>query len=117
MFGLNSFSKSPFSAISVSEIISANIVCSAQVTVNTVVDVFNNIANITATAVVSAIADLTLGGISSINCIATVTAKANAIFSSSALINETTTITVIGFKQGEEWTTVAQGTDTWLQQG
>jgi hypothetical protein len=117
MFGISAFSKNPFSTISVSGIISANIVCNAQVTVNTIVDVFNNIANINATAIVSALGQLTLNVTSSINGTATVTASANAIFKGSASINETTTITAIGFKQGEEWTTVAPGTDTWLQQG
>ena len=117
MFGISAFSKTPFSAIPLSTIVSANIICSAQVVVTTTVNLFDNIASITATAVVSAVGKIIRGGIASINAIATVTAKANEIYSVKASINETTSITAKAYKQGEEWTTVTEGSNTWLRQG
>jgi len=117
MFGISAFSKSPFSSVSASGIVYANIVCSAQVVVTTTVDLFDNIATITATAVVSAIGKMILAGKASINGIATVTVNANTVFAAKASINETTTITAKAYKQGEEWTTVTAGSNTWLQQG
>jgi hypothetical protein len=117
MFGISAFSKTPFSAIPLSTIVSANIICSAQVIVTTTVDLFDNIASITTTAVVSAIGNMVRAGVANINAIATITAKANEIYSANASINETTTITAKAYKQGEEWTTVTAGSNTWLQQG
>jgi hypothetical protein len=117
MFGISAFSKSPFSTISASGIASANIVCSAQVVVTTTVNLFDNIASITANAVVSAIGKMIRNGSASINAIATVTAKVNNIYAAKASINEITTITAKAYKQGEEWTTVTEGSNTWLRQG
>ena len=117
MFGISAFSKNSFSSISISTVEFANIVCSAHVAVITTVDVLNNIASITATAVVSAFGQMTKGGQASINAIVTVTANSNKISSAIASINETTTIIAKAYKQGEEWTTATAGSNTWLQQG
>lgn len=117
MFGISAFSKSPFSSISASGIVTANIIGTAQIVVTTTVNLFDNIATITATAVVSAIGKMVLAGQASINGIATVTSNANKVSAANASINETTTITAKAYKQGEEWTTVTAGSNTWLQQG
>lgn len=117
MFGISAFSKNPFSSIGTSTLVLANIVCTAQVVVVSTVDVIGNIANITATAVVSAFGQMTRGGQASINAIVTVTTIASKISSASASINETTTIAAKAYKQGEEWITISPSSDTWLRQG
>ena len=66
---------------------------------------------------VSAFGNLVLSGNSSITALATVAVSAVAVYGAIISITNTGTVTAKGYKQGEEWTTVSAGTDTWLQQG
>jgi len=117
MFGISAFSQVPFSSL-VGEIklAIASITCNAQMTVD-VEETVNGIVNIVTSTTVSALGNLILNGNSSITALATVTVSAGIVYGVIISISNAATVTAKGFKQGEEWTTVSAGTDTWLQQG
>jgi hypothetical protein len=117
MFGLSAFSQVPFSSL-VGEIklAIASITCNAQMEVN-IEGTVDGIVHIVTSTTVSALGNLVFSGNSSITALATVAVSAATIYSAIISITNTSTVTAKGFKQGEEWTTVSAGTDTWLQQG
>ena len=117
MFGLSAFSQVPFSSL-VGEIklAIASITCNAQMEVN-IEGTVDGIVHIVTSTTVSALGNLVFSGKSSITALATVAVSARAVYSAIISITNTGTVTAKGFKQGEEWTTVSPGTDTWLQQG
>jgi hypothetical protein len=117
MFGLSAFSQVPFSSLAGEiKLAIASITCNATMEVN-IENVVQGIVNIVTSTTVSALGNLVLSGKSSITALATVAVSARAVYSAITSINGTGTVTAKGFKQGEEWTTVPPGTDTWLQQG
>ena len=117
MFGLSAFSQVPFSSL-VGEIklAIASITCNAvmQVSVEGTVE---GVVNIVTSTTVSALSNMVFSGNSSITALATVTVSAVAVYGAIISITNAATVTAKGYKQGEEWTTVSAGTDTWLQQG
>jgi hypothetical protein len=117
MFGLSSFSQVPFSSL-VGEIklAIASITCNAvmQVSVEGTVE---GVVNIVTSTTVSALSNMVFSGNSSITALATVTVSAGMVFGAIISITNEATVTAKGYNQGEEWTTVSAGTDTWLQQG
>jgi hypothetical protein len=117
MFGISAFSQVPFSSL-VGEIklAIASITCNAQMEVN-IEGTVDGIVHIVTSTTVSALGNLVFSGNSSITALATVAVSAATIYSAIISITNTSTVTAKGFKQGEEWTTVSAGTDTWLQQG
>ena len=117
MFGLSAFSQVPFSSL-VGEIklAIASITCNAVMEVN-IEGTVDGIVHIVTSTTVSALGNLVFSGNSSITALATVAVSAATIYSAIISITNTSTVTAKGFKQGEEWTTVSPGTDTWLQQG
>jgi len=117
MFGISAFSQVPFSSLAgtVKQAI-ASITCNAHMEVN-IENVVQGVVNIVTSTTVAAFGNLVLSGKSSITALATVTVSARAVYSAIISITNTSTVTAKGFKQGEEWTTVSPGTDTWLQQG
>ena len=117
MFGLSAFSQVPFSSL-VGEIklAIASITCNAQMEVN-IEGTVDGIVHIVTSTTVSALSNMVFSGNSSITALATVTVSAAAVYSAIISISNAATVTTKGFKQGEEWTTVSAGTDTWLQQG
>jgi hypothetical protein len=117
MFGISAFSQVPFSSLAGTvKLAVASITCNAHMEVN-IENVVQGIVNIVTSTTVSALGNLVLSEKSSITALATVAVSARAVYSAITSINGTGTVTVKGFKQGEEWTTVPPGTDTWLQQG
>ena len=117
MFGISAFSQVPFSSL-VGEIklAIASITCNAVMEVN-IEGTVDGIVHIVTSTTVSALGNLVFSGNSSITALATVAVSAATIYSAIISITNTSTVTAKGFKQGEEWTTVSAGTDTWLQQG
>jgi len=117
MFGISAFSQVPFSSLAGEiKLAIASITCNAQMTVS-VEEVLQGVVNIVTSTTVSSLGNLVLSGKSSITALATVVVSAGTVYSAIISINGTGTVTAKGFKQGEEWTTVPPGTDTWLQQG
>jgi len=114
MFGLSAFSQVPFSSL-VGEIklAIASITCNAQMEVN-IEGIVQGVVNIVTSTTVSALGNLVLSGKSSITALATVTISARAVYSAIIFITNTATITAEGYKQGEEWTEVTAGSNTWL---
>ena len=117
MFGISAFSQVPFSSL-VGEIqlAIASITCNAvmQVSVEGTVE---GVVNIVTSTTVSALSNMVFSGNSSITALATVTVSAGILYSVIISISNAATVTAKGYNQGEEWTTVSAGTDTWLQQG
>ena len=117
MFGLSAFSQVPFSSLAGEiKLAIASITCNAQMEVN-IEGTVDGIVHIVTSTTVSALSNMVFSGNSSITALATVTVSAAAIYSVIISITNTGTVTAKGYKQGEEWTTVSAGTDTWLQQG
>ena len=117
MFGLSAFSQVPFSSLAGEiKLAIASITCNAQMEVN-IEGIVQGVVNIVTSTTVSALSNMVFSGNSSITALATVTVSAAAVYSAIISISNTATVTAKGFKQGEEWTTVSAGTDTWLQQG
>lgn len=117
MFGISAFSQVPFSSLAGTvKLAVASITCNAHMEVN-IENVVQGVVNIVTSTTVAAFGNLVLSGKSSITALATVTVSARAVYSAIISITNTSTVTAKGFKQGEEWTTVSPGTDTWLQQG
>ena len=117
MFGLSAFSQVPFSSL-VGEIklAIASITCNAQMEVN-IEGTVDGIVHIVTSTTVSALSNMVFSGNSSITALATVAVSAGVVYSVIISITNAATVTAKGYKQGEEWTTVSAGTDTWLQQG
>ena len=117
MFGISAFSQVPFSSL-VGEIklAIASITCNAVMTVS-VEGTVEGVVNIVTSTTVSALSNMVFSGNSSITALATVTVSAGIVYGAIISISNAATVTAKGFKQGEEWTTVSAGTDTWLQQG
>jgi hypothetical protein len=117
MFGISAFSQVPFSSL-VGEIklAIASITCNAvmQVSVEGTVE---GVVNIVTSTTVSALSNMVFSGNSSITALATVTVSAGIVYGVIISITNEATVTAKGYNQGEEWTTVSAGTDTWLQQG
>ena len=117
MFGISAFSQVPFSSLAGTvKLAVASITCNAVMEVN-IENVVQGVVNIVTSTTVAALGNLVLSGKSSITALATVAVSARVIYSVIISITNTSTVTAKGFKQGEEWTTVSPGTDTWLQQG
>ena len=117
MFGLSAFSQVPFSSLAGEiKLAIASITCNAVMEVN-IEGTVDGIVHIVTSTTVSALGNLVLSGNSSITALATVAVSAVAVYSAIISITNTGTVTAKGYKQGEEWTTVSAGTDTWLQQG
>ncbi len=117
MFGLSAFSQVSFSSLAGEiKLAIASITCNAQMEVN-IEGTVDGIVHIVTSTTVSALSNMVFSGNSSITALATVTVSAAAIYSVIISITNTGTVTAKGYKQGEEWTTVSAGTDTWLQQG
>ena len=117
MFGLSAFSQVPFSSLAGEiKLAIASITCNAQMEVN-IEGTVDGIVHIVTSTTVSALGNMVFSGNSSITALATVTVSAVAVYSAIISITNTATVTAKGYKQGEEWTTVSAGTDTWLQQG
>ena len=117
MFGISAFSQVPFSSLAGEiKLAIASITCNAVVEVN-IEGTVDGIVHIVTSTTVSALGNLVLSGNSSITALATVAVSAVAVYGAIISITNTGTVTAKGFKQGEEWTTVSAGTDTWLQQG
>jgi len=117
MFGISAFSQVPFSSLAGEiKLAIASITCNAQMEVN-IEGTVDGIVHIVTSTTVSALGNLVLSGNSSITALATVAVSAVAVYSAIISITNTGTVTAKGYKQGEEWTTVSEGTDTWLQQG
>ena len=114
MFGLSAFSQVPFSSL-VGEIklAIASITCNAQMEVN-IEGIVQGVVNIVTSTTVSALSNMVFSGNSSITALATVTVSAVAVYSAIISITNTATITADGYKQGEEWTEVTAGSNTWL---
>ena len=117
MFGISAFSQVPFSSL-VGEIklAIASITCNAQMEVN-IEGTVDGIVHIVTSTTVSALGNLVLSGNSSITALATVAVSAVAVYSAIISITNTGTVTAKGYKQGEEWTTVSAGSNTWSQIG
>jgi len=117
MFGISAFSQVPFSSLAGEiKLAIASITCNAVVEVN-IEGTVDGIVHIVTSTTVSALGNLVLSGNSSITALATVAVSAVAVYGAIISITNTGTVTAKGYKQGEEWTTVSAGTDTWLQQG
>ena len=117
MFGISAFSQVPFSSLAGEiKLAIASITCNAVMEVN-IENVVQGAVNIVTSTTVAALGNLVLSGKSSITALANVAVSARVIYSVIISITNTSTVTAKGFKQGEEWTTVSPGTDTWLQQG
>ena len=117
MFGLSAFSQVPFSSL-VGEIklAIASITCNAQMEVN-IEGTVDGIVHIVTSTTVSALGNLVLSGNSSITALATVAVSAVAVYGAIISITNTGTVTAKGYKQGEEWTEVTAGSNTWSQIG
>ncbi len=114
MFGLSAFSQVPFSSLAGEiKLAIASITCNAQMEVN-IEGIVQGVVNIVTSTTVSALGNLVLSGKSSITALATVTVSARAVYSAIISITNTATITADGYKQGEEWTEVTAGSNTWL---
>ena len=114
MFGLSAFSEVPFSSlVGTVKLAIASITCNAQMEVN-IEGIVQGVVNIVTSTTVSALGNLVLSGNSSITALATVTVSAVAVYSAIISITNTATITADGYKQGEEWTEVTAGSNTWL---
>jgi hypothetical protein len=117
MFGISAFSQVPFSSLAGTvKLAIASITCNAAVEVN-IESTIDGIVHIVTSTTVSALGNLVFSGNSSITALATVAVSAVAVYGAIISITNTGTVTAKGYKQGEEWTTVSAGTDTWLQQG
>ena len=117
MFGISAFSQVPFSSL-VGEIklAIASITCNAQMEVN-IEGTVDGIVHIVTSTTVSALGNLVLSGNSSITALATVAVSAVAVYGAIISITNTGTVTAKGYKQGEEWTEVTAGSNTWSQIG
>jgi hypothetical protein len=117
MFGISAFSQVSFSSLAGTvKIAIASITCNAQMTAS-VEEIIEGVVNIVTSTTVSSLSNMVFSGNSSITALATVTISAVAVYSAIISISNTATVTAKGYKQGEEWTTVPAGTDTWLQKG
>ncbi len=117
MFGLSAFSHVPFSSL-VGEVklAIASITCNAVMEVNIEGTVLG-VVNIVTSTTVSALSNMVFSGNSSITALATVAVGAITTYSAIIAISGTSTVTVEGFKQGEEWTVVPSVADTWTRIG
>ena len=114
MFGLSAFSQVPFSSLAGTvKLAIASITCNAQMEVN-IEGIVQGVVNIVTSTTVSALGNMVFSGNSSITALATVTVSAVAVYSAIISITNTATITADGYKQGEEWTEVTAGSNTWL---
>jgi len=117
MFGLSAFSQVPFSSLAGEiKLAIASITCNAVMEVN-IEGTVDGIVHIVTSTTVSALGNMVFSGNSNITALATVAVSAVAVYGAIISITNTGTVTAKGYKQGEEWTTVSAGTDTWLQQG
>jgi hypothetical protein len=114
MFGLSAFSEVSFSSlVGTVKLAIASITCNAQMEVN-IEGIVQGVVNIVTSTTVSALSNMVFSGKSSITTLATVTVSARAVYSAIISITNTATITAEGYKQGEEWTEVTAGSNTWL---
>ena len=114
MFGLSAFSQVPFSSLAGTvKLAIASITCNAVMEVN-IEGIVQGVVNIVTSTTVSALGNMVFSGNSSITALATVTVSAVAVYSAIISITNTATITADGYKQGEEWTEVTAGSNTWL---
>ncbi len=114
MFGLSAFSQVSFSSLAGEiKLAIASITCNAQMEVN-IEGTVDGIVHIVTSTTVSALSNIVFSGNSSITALATVTVSAAAIYSVIISITNTGTVTAKGYKQGEEWTEVTAGSNTWL---
>ena len=114
MFGLSAFSEVSFSSlVGTVKLAIASITCNAQMEVN-IEGIVQGVVNIVTSTTVSALGNMVFSGNSSITALATVTVSAVAVYSAIISITNTATITADGYKQGEEWTEVTAGSNTWL---
>ena len=118
MFGISAFSESPFSSLASSTHSGiASIGGTATITVHVNDSLVFGVANISGLANLEALGGFTAEAIVYINATATVTASAKAVFSGDAAISGTGAVTAIGSIQGNNWTVVPVGTNTWLRIG
>ena len=114
MFGLSAFSEVSFSSlVGTVKLAIASITCNAVMEVN-IEGIVQGVVNIVTSTTVSALGNMVFSGNSSITALATVTVSAVAVYSAIISITNTATITADGYKQGEEWTEVTAGSNTWL---
>ena len=114
MFGLSAFSQVPFSSlVGTVKLAIASITCNAVMEVN-IEGTVDGIVHIVTSTTVSALSNMVFSGKSSITALATVAVSAVAVYSAIISISNTATITAEGYKQGEEWTEVTAGSNTWL---
>jgi len=117
MFGLSAFSQVPFSSLAGTvKLAIASITCNAVMEVN-IEGTVDGIVHIVTSTTVSALSNMVFSGNSSITALATVTVSAATIYSAIISITNAATVTAKGYKQGEEWTTVSAGSNTWSQIG
>lgn len=118
MFGISAFSESPFSSLASSAFSGiASISGTATMTVHVVDSLVFGVANISGLANLQALGGFTAEVIVNINATAIVTAAAKSVFSGDASISGTGSVTAIGRIQGNNWTVVPVGTNTWLRIG
>jgi hypothetical protein len=116
------FSQAPFCSASFSSITNNiyDVVAVITATAALTCDMFStitSIASITASATVSALGGFIASGKASITTSVLVTGIANATYSRNALITSAATVSAKGYRLGEEWTTITEGSNTWTQIG
>ena len=118
MFGITTFSQSPFSSLG-SSVHSgvASILGIGTLVVITSGQLVYGIGSISGTGTLTGIGGFTAIGEADINGIATVTGSSKAVWSGNASISSTATIVANGHIQGDNWTDVPVGSNIWLRIG
>jgi hypothetical protein len=118
MFGINTFSESPFGSLgsSVHRGV-ASISGIGTLVVTTAGQLVYGIGSISGTGTLTGIGGFTAIGEADINGIATVTGSSKAVWSGNASISPTATIVADGHIQGDNWTDVPVGSNIWLRIG